>query len=128
MIMETINKELTNKQLKELLAILENRFEKNMNRHKGLDWSKIQERLENNSEKLWSLNEMEKTGGEPDVVGFDKKTGEFIFYDCSTQSPANRRNLCYDRQALDARKANKPANSVIDVAASMGIDVLTEEE
>ena len=128
MIMETVNKELSNKQLKELLVILEKRFEKNMNRHKGLEWSKIQEKLEKNIEKLWSLNEMERTGGEPDVVGFDKKTGEFIFYDCSDQSPADRRNLCYDRKALDVRKSNKPANSVIDMATSMGIELLSEEE
>lgn len=116
------------KQREELLSVLKNRFEKNMNRHPGLDWAKAQARLEANPEKLWSLNEMETTGGEPDVVGVDKKSGEFIFYDCSAESPKGRRSVCYDRAALDARKENKPANNAMDVAAAMGIELLTEEQ
>ena len=99
-----------------------------MNRHKGLEWAGVQSRLEANTEKLWSLNEMEKTGGEPDVVGRDKKTGEYIFYDCSAESPKGRRSLCYDRAALDSRKENKPKNSALDLAAAIGIEILTEEE
>ena len=104
------------------------RFEKNMNRHKGLEWPKIQGRLEASSEKLWSINEMERTGGEPDVVGHDKKTGEYVFQDCSAESPSGRVNLCYDREALDARKENKPKNSAIDMATAMGIEILTEKQ
>lgn len=112
----------------ELLSTLETRFEKNMMRHHGLEWAKVQARLEANAEKLWSLNEMEKTGGEPDVVGFDQKTGETIFYDCSAQSPEGRRSLCYDGHALDSRKANKPKGSAVDMASAMGIALLTEEQ
>jgi hypothetical protein len=121
-------KELSPKQREELLSTLKARFEKNMNRHKGLEWPKVQAKLEANTEKLWSLNEMETTGGEPDVVGHDKKTGEYIFYDCSAESPKGRRSLCYDREALDARKENKPANNATDVAASIGIEILSEEQ
>jgi hypothetical protein len=115
----------------ELLMALKARFEKNMSRHKGLDWAKVQSRLcgvEANAEKLWSLNEMERTGGEPDVVGQDKKTGEYVFYDCSEQTPAGRVSLCYDREALDSRKEHKPKSNVMDMAAAMGIEVLTEEQ
>lgn len=112
----------------ELLKTLKSRFEKNMSRHKGLEWSKVQAKLEANTEKLWSLNEMENTGGEPDVVGYDKKTGEFIFNDCSVESPKGRRSLCYDREALEKRKENKPAGNGIDTAAAMGIELLTEEQ
>lgn len=112
----------------ELLGVLKARFEKNMKRHQGLVWAKIQARLEANSDKLWSLNEMEKTGGEPDVVALDKQMGEYIFYDCSAESPSLRRSLCYDRQALDARKENKPKNSVLDMATAMGVTILTEEQ
>lgn len=122
------NKELTSKQKDELLGILKTRFEKNMNRHKDIKWDKVLARLDKNNDKLWSLNEMEKTGGEPDVVGYDKKTNEFIFYDCSTESPAGRRSLCYDRKALDARKENKPKDNAMDVAASIGVELLTEEQ
>src|SRR5690349_2540245 len=122
------NKKLSATQQKDLIAVLKSRFEKNTNRHKGLDWSKVEARLEANAEKLWSLNEMERTGGEPDVVGLDKKTGEFIFYDCSPESPKDRRSYCYDREALNARKELKPANSVMDVATAMGIELLTEEQ
>ena len=121
-------KELSSKQIDELLTTLKTRFEKNMNRHKDLKWDKVLAKLEKNTEKLWSLNEMERTGGEPDVVGYDTKTGEYIFYDCSPESPAGRRSLCYDRKALDARKENKPKDSALDVAASIGIELLTEEE
>jgi hypothetical protein len=113
-------------QREELLEALKARFEKNMNRHKGLEWAKIQARLEANAEKLWSLNEMEISGGEPDVVGFDKKTGEYTFYDCSAESPKERRSVCYDRAALDARKEHKPKTSAVDMAAAMGIELLTE--
>jgi hypothetical protein len=120
--------ELSPKQHEELLSILKGRFEKNMNRHKGLEWAKVQARLDANTKKLWSLGEMERTGGEPDVVRFDKKTGEYIFYDCSAESPKGRRSLCYDRQALDERKEHKPKNSAIDMAAAMGIELLTEEQ
>jgi hypothetical protein len=119
---------LSAKQREELLSLLNARFEKNMNRHKGLEWATVQVRLEANAAKLWSLHEMEKTGGEPDVVGLDKKTGEFIFYDCSAESPAGRRSLCYDGEALEARKANKPQGNAVDMAAAMGIELLTEEE
>src|ERR1035437_1048055 len=121
-------KELSPEQREELLGALKGRFEKSMSRHKGLEWAKVQAKLEANSEKLWSLNEMEGTGGEPDVVGFDKKTDEYIFYDCSTESPKDRRSLCYDCEALDARKEYKPENNAIEMAAAMGIEVLTEEE
>ena len=111
-----------------LLRTLEARFEKNMNRHKGLEWAKVQTKLEANSEKLSSLNEMEITGGEPDVVGHDKKTGEYIFFDCSAESPKGRRSLCYDHEALESRKEHKPENSAIEMAADMGIEILTEEQ
>ena len=120
--------ELSPGQRAELLGALQARFEKNPRRHQGLEWAKVQAKLEANPEKLWSLHEMERTGGEPDVVGRDEKTGEIIFYDCSAESPAGRRNVCYDREALDARKANKPGNSVLDMAAAMGIELLTEEQ
>ena len=126
--MSTHKKELSADQSEELIRILKDRFEKNMNRHNGLEWAKVQAKLEAAPEKLWSLDEMEITGGEPDVVGFDKKSGEYIFYDCSPESPKERRSLCYDRKALDARKANKPEDSVMDKAAAMGISLLTEEE
>ncbi len=129
--MAKINKnELSPKQRQELLATLKVRFEKNMNRHKGIEWAKVQAKLEakNDGEKLWSLNEMERTGGEPDVVGHDKKTGEYIFYDCSAESPKERRSFCYDREALNSRKEFKPANNAIDMAATMGIELLSEEE
>ncbi len=119
---------LSTGQSKELLKTLKDRFEKNMSRHQGLEWAKVQARLEANPEKLWSLHEMERTGGEPDVVGQDKKTGETIFYDCSEESPIDRRNFCYDREALDGRKTAKPKNSVMDVAVAMGIELLTEEQ
>ena len=123
-----MKKELSPSQGKELLGALKARFEKNMDRHKGLEWAKVQARLEANAKSLWSLSEMERTGGEPDVVGFDKKTGEYIFNDCSAESPKGRRSLCYDREALESRKENKPANNAIDLAAAMGIEVLSEEE
>ena len=115
-------------QRKELLSTLKARFEKNMKRHKGLVWAKVQTKLEANPEKLWSLDDMETTGGEPDVVGYDKKTDEYIFYDCSAESPKGRRSVCYDREALESRKEHKPANSAIDMAADMGIELLTEEQ
>ena len=121
-------KELLPADREELLAELKARFEENMNRHKGLEWAKVQAKLEANTKKLWSLSEMERSGGEPDVVGFDKKTGEYIFYDCSAESPTGRRSFCYDRQALDSRKEHKPKNSAIDMAAAMGIELLTEEQ
>ncbi|MBK7501058.1 MAG: DUF4256 domain-containing protein [Ignavibacteriales bacterium] len=121
-------KELSSKQIDELLTTLKTRFEKNMNRHKDLKWDKVLAKLEKNSEKLWSLNEMERTGGEPDVVGYDTKTGEYIFYDCSAESPADRRSLCYDRAALTARKEHKPKDSAVDFATAMGIELLTEEQ
>jgi len=117
-----IKKKLSLMQSNELLKILNARFEKNMNRHKGIDWTKIQIKLEADSEKLWSLNEMEISGGEPDVVGFDKKTGEYIFYDCSAESPKNRRSLCYDRNAWESRKEHKPKNNAMDMAKEMGIE------
>ena len=121
-------KALSKEQREELLKKVKTRFEKNMNRHKGIEWTKVQARLEANTEKLWSLNEMESTGGEPDIVGQDKKTGEYIFYDCSEESPKGRRSYCYDREALNARKEFKPANTVIDIATAMGIELLTEEQ
>lgn len=120
-------KELSPEQREELLRALKARFEKNMNRHKGLEWAKVQAKLEANTEKLRSLNEMERTGGEPDVVGHAKKTGEYVFYDCSAESPKGRRNVCYDREGQEARKAFKPENNAIDMAAAMGIELLTEE-
>src|SRR3990167_1933126 len=121
-------KELSKDLREELLESLKSRFEKNMNRHKGLQWAKVQKKLEASTEKLWSLSEMERTGGEPDVVGFDKKTGEYIFYDCSAETPRGRRNVCYDREALQSRKEHKPKDSAMDMAASMGIELLTEEK
>jgi hypothetical protein len=120
-------KELLSEQCEELLKVLKARFEKSMNRHKGIEWAKVQAKLEANPEKLWSLNEMERTGGEPDVVGHDHKTGEYIFCDCSAESPIGRRSLCYDREALESRKEHKPENNAIDMAAAMGIELLTEE-
>jgi hypothetical protein len=126
--MNSNKKVLSTSQREELLKTLNDRYEKNMTRHPGLEWAKVQARLEAKPEKLGSLQEMERTGGEPDVVGQDKKTGEYIFYDCSAETPLDRRNYCYDREALDARKTAKPKNSVLDVAAAMGIDVLTEEQ
>ena len=121
-------KELSSEQCKELLRTLKARFEENMNRHKGLEWAKVQAKLDANTEKLWSLNEMERTGGEPDVVGHDKKTGEYIFYDCSAESPKDRRSVCYDREALESRKEHKPKSNALDMAAAMGIELLTEEQ
>jgi hypothetical protein len=121
-------KDLSSTQREELLKTLKARFEKNINRHKGLEWSKVQAKLEAHPEKLWSLNEMEKTGGEPDVVGYDKKTGEYIFCDCSTESPSGRRSVCYDYEALESRKEHKPKNSAIGMATDMGIELLTEEQ
>jgi Protein of unknown function (DUF4256) len=121
-------KDLSPEQRKELLGALKARFEKNMNHHKGLEWAQVQRKLEANAEKLWSLNEMERTGGEPDVVGHDEKTDEYIFYDCSAESPKGRRSVCYDREALESRKENKPEDSALDMAAAMGIELLTEEQ
>jgi len=120
--------DLSPKQRDELLKTLQARFEKNMNRHKGLEWANVQAKLEANAEKLWSISEMERTGGEPDVVGHDKKTGEYIFYDCSAESPNGRRSLCYDGEALDSRKENKPKGSATDMATAMGVELLTEEQ
>lgn len=128
---EIINKkELSPEQSEELLRILRARFEKNMNRHKGLEWAKVQEKLDANMEKLWSINEMERTGGEPDVVGHDIKTGEYIFYDCSAETPKGRRNITYDREAQDEREKRgvHPEGNVIDMASTMGIELLTEEQ
>src|SRR5271168_721987 len=121
-------KALSPAQREELLRALKARFEKNMNRHQGLEWAKVQAKLEADAEKLWSLSEMERTGGEPDVVDRNKKTGEYIFYDCSAESPKARRSLCYDREALESRKENKPKGNAVDMAAAMGIDLLTEEQ
>jgi hypothetical protein len=121
-------KELSPTQHEELIRSLKARFEKNINRHKSLEWAKLQTKLEANTEKLWSLNEMERTGGEPDVVGYNDKTGEYIFYDCSLESPNGRRSLCYDREGLESRKENKPENNTIDMASAMGIELLTEEQ
>ena len=126
--MKSQKKELLPADSEELLGELKDRFEKNMNRHKAIEWGKVQARLEANPQKLWSLGEMERTGGEPDVVGFDKKTGEYTFYDCAAESPKERRSLCYDREALESRKEHKPKNSAIDMAADMGIELLTEEQ
>ncbi|GIN23090.1 hypothetical protein J1TS3_42240 [Siminovitchia fordii] len=125
---ENNKKELSLEQRKELIGVLKARFEKNMNRHKGLEWAKVQAKLEANPEKLWSLYEMERTGGEPDVVGHDKKKDEYIFFDCSPESPKGRRSVCYDREALESRKKHKPENNAIDMATAMGIELLTEEE
>jgi hypothetical protein len=122
------NVSLSKKQREEILRALKNRFEKNMNRHQGLEWDQVQAKLEAHTEKLWSLHEMERTGGEPDVVGPDKKTGDYIFYDCSAESPKGRRSLCYDREALDSRKENKPKDNAIGMAAAMGVELLTEEQ
>ncbi|MBZ0180621.1 MAG: DUF4256 domain-containing protein [Melioribacteraceae bacterium] len=119
---------LSNKQRDKLLQKLKTRFENNMNRHKGIDWKKVQARIEANQKNMWSLWEMERTGGEPDVINFDKKTGEYIFYDCSPESPKERRSLCYDRDALESRKEHKPKDNALDVAASIGIEILTETQ
>ncbi|MCM3568112.1 DUF4256 domain-containing protein [Neobacillus mesonae] len=119
---------LSPEQREEILSTLKARFEKNMIRHEGLEWAKVQEKLENNAEKLWSLHEMERTEGEPDVIGYDKQSGEYIFYDCSKESPKGRRSVCYDREALESRKQHKPQNSAIDMADDMGIEILTEEQ
>jgi hypothetical protein len=121
-------KELSPEQREELLRALKARFEKNTSRHKGLEWAQVRAKLEANTEKLWSLNEMERTGGEPDVVGHDKRTGEYVFYDCSAESPKGRRNVCYDREGQESRKEYKPENNAIDMAAAMGIELLTEEQ
>ncbi len=121
-------KKLSSEQVEDLLKTLKARFEKNMNRHKALEWSKVQAKLKANAEKLWSLSEMEKTGGEPDVVGFDKKAGQYIFYDCSAESAKGRRSVCYDREALEARKEHKPGNNALGMAEAMGIELLTEEQ
>lgn len=126
--MNNNKKKLSPEQGEELLSTLKTRFEKNMERHVGLEWAKVQARLKTNPEKLWSLHEMESTGGEPDVVGQDKKSGEYLFFDCSPESPQGRRSLCYDRKALDSRKENKPADNAMDRAAAMGIELLTEEQ
>src|SRR6202045_4676472 len=126
--MKSKRKKLSPRQRDELLRLLKARFEKNKSRHKALEWDKVRSRLEANPEKLWSLSEMERTGGEPDLVGHDKKTGEYIFYDCSAESPKGRRSVCYDREALESRKEHKPENSAVDMAAAMGIELLTEEQ
>jgi hypothetical protein len=126
--MKNTREKMSREQREELLATLKARFAKNMNRHKGLDWAPIQAKLEENADKLCSLNEMERTGGEPDVVGHDKKSGEYIFYDCSSESPKDRRSACYDREALDSRKENKPKANAADMAAAIGIELLTEEQ
>jgi hypothetical protein len=129
MIMRAASKKVLSQELREeLLRALKARFEKNMNRHKGLEWDKVKAKLEGNSEKLWSLNEMERTGGEPDVVFYDKKTGEYIFCDCSAESPKGRRNVCYDREGQESRKEFKPKDNAIDMASAMGIELLTEEQ
>lgn len=126
--MDTVKKELPPQEREALLSLLKTRFEKNMNRHKNLEWSQIQAKLEANAAKLWSLNEMETTGGEPDVIGRDAKTDEYLFCDCSAESPKGRRSICYDREALNARKEHKPANSAMDMASAMGIGLLSEEQ
>lgn len=122
------NKKLSSDTIEQLLNILKNRFDKNMNRHKNLEWKKVETKLRSNPEKLWSLNEMEKTGGEPDVVGYDKSKNEYIFYDCSDESPKGRRSLCYDSEALKSRKENKPKDSAVNMAETMGVEILTEEQ
>jgi hypothetical protein len=121
-------KGLSPEQREELISLLKVRFGKNMNRHKGIEWANVRANLDNNNEKLWSLNEMERTGGEPDVVGYDNKTAEYIFYDCASETPKGRRSVCYDREALESRKEHKPENNAIDMAAAMGIELLTEEQ
>lgn len=126
--MSKVKKELSPRQGEELLSTLKARFEKNRNRHESLEWAEVQAKLEAKTENLWSLSEMERTGGEPDVVGHDKKTGEYVFYDCSAESPKGRRSLCYDREALEERKEHKPKNNALDMAAAMGIELLTEEQ
>ncbi|HJV32357.1 MAG TPA: DUF4256 domain-containing protein [Bacillales bacterium] len=126
--MKNEKRELSPEQREEILGLLKVRFEKNMNRHKELEWEKVEVKLETNTEKLWSLHEMEKTGGEPDVIVHDKKSDEYIFYDCSAESPKGRRSVCYDREALESRKQHKPQNNAIDMAADMGIEILTEEQ
>ncbi|ABG60160.1 DUF4256 domain-containing protein [Cytophaga hutchinsonii] len=126
--MKNIKKKLPADQAKELLSILKARFEKHMNRHKGLEWPKVEEKLKASDATLWSLNEMENTGGQPDVVGYDKKTNTYTFFDCSAESPKGRRSVCYDHQALESRKENKPANSAVEMAADMGIELLTEQQ
>ena len=120
--------ELSPEQQEEIICVLKARFEKNMNRHKGLDWTKVQAKLEANREALWSLNEMERTGGEPDVIGHDKKTREYTFYDCSAESPKGRRSICYDREGLESRKEHQPKNNAIDMATKMSVELLTEEQ
>ena len=126
---KSIQKKLSSAQREELVSILKSRFEKNRNRHKNFDWATVQAKLDSaGAEKLWSLSEMERTGGEPDIVGHDKKTGEYIFYDCSAESPKERRSLCYDRKALDSRKEHKPKDNAMDMATAMGIEILTEEQ
>ncbi|MES2332034.1 MAG: DUF4256 domain-containing protein [Bacteroidota bacterium] len=122
------HKKLAPAQNKQLLSVLKDRFDKNKARHKGIEWASVQAKLEADTEKLWSLNEMEESGGEPDVIGFDKKTGEYIFYDCSAESPKSRRSICYDHEALESRKEHKPENSAVEMASDMGIEILTEEE
>ena len=126
--LNTSKKNLSPAQQELLLRALQTRFETNMGRHRGLEWAQVETKLRRNAEKLWSLSEMERTGGEPDVVGHDDKTGEYIFYDCSAESPKGRRSICYDREALESRKQNKPGNNALDMAAAMGIELLTEEE
>jgi hypothetical protein len=126
--LKSTEKELSAEQVKKLLAALKARFEKNMNRHKGLEWAEVQAKLEANDDKLWSLSEMERTGGEPDVVAYDKKTGEYIFYDCSAESPKSRRSLCYDREALDSRKEHKPKDDAVSMATAMDVELLTEQQ
>jgi Protein of unknown function (DUF4256) len=121
-------KQLSSEQCKELLSILKKRFEKNMSRHNGVEWAKVHTKLEANADKMWSLYEMERTGGDPDVVDYDKKTGEYIFFDCSAESPTGRRSVCYDREGLESRKEFKPENNAIDMAAAMGIELLTEAQ
>jgi hypothetical protein len=121
-------KNLSPKQIEELLKTIKARFEKNLTRHKGIEWNKVETKLKKSYDKLWSLNEMERTGGEPDIVGYDKKTGEYIFYDCSAESPNGRRSLCYDRDALESRKENKPKDSAVNLATAMGIELMTEEQ
>lgn len=121
-------RQLSPEEREELLGTLKTRFEKNMNRHKNLEWTKVQAKLEADTEKLWSLGEMERTGGEPDVVGFDEETGEYIFYDCSAESPKGRRSVCYDREAMESRKEHKPKNNAVEMAAAMEIEILTEEQ
>jgi hypothetical protein len=122
------NKELSPEQSVELLRTLKTRFERNMNRHKGLEWAEVKEKLVADTKKLWSLNEMERTGGEPDVIGYDKNSGEYLFYDCSAESPEGRRSICYDREGLESRKEHKPDNNAVGMAAAMGIELLTEEQ